>query len=268
MTNDQRPSHPFGLSDTPLDASSGIALNVQLADLFRYQVLSGVWPAGHRLDNFEVLAARYRVARITVRQAVARLVQEGLLSAQRGRGTVVLSHAGSAAMAAPRVGGTWTDEAQIRLVHKQRVTTLPDEFRGDFGVFDSYVEIAKLHVVRDAPFAMVRLFVAADIYRHFPRRAAETSKLLRLMFVHGGESVSQLRQRLTVEPADLVQAQHLHCAVGSPVARILRQLHGADRRVAYSALSWYRGESFEMDITLPRDLVEDSSPALIAPRAR
>jgi len=56
-----------------------------------------------------------------------------------------------------------------------------------------------------------------------------------------------------VEPADLVQAQHLHCAVGSPVARILRQLHGADRRVAYSALSWYRGEAFEMDITLPCD---------------
>jgi DNA-binding GntR family transcriptional regulator len=31
-------------------------------------------------DNFEVLAARYKVARITVRQAVAKLVAEGLLS--------------------------------------------------------------------------------------------------------------------------------------------------------------------------------------------
>ena len=80
--------------------------------------------------------------------------------------------------------------------------------------------------------------------------------------------MEQMHQRMTIELADLVVSQHLRCAVGAPVAKILRQTYGADRRLSYAGISWYRGDAFEMDITLPRALVEDSSPALIAPKMR
>ena len=270
MAFEQHAPDRFGPPDRTLDPTTGVALNVQLAAILRHQVLSGQWPPGHRLDNLDVLAAQFGVARITVRQAVARLVHEGLLTTQRRRGTSVRDNENDRDGDRPRgrripVTGSWPDDLRIAIVFKGRSRVLPDEFRTDFDAFERYVEISKIHLVHDRPFAMVRVFAAAEVYQHFPRRAIERTKVLRLVFAHGGEAAEHMRQRMTVEPADPLIAKHLAHEVGSPVAKILRQIHGADRRLAYAGISWYRGDSFEMDMTLPRALVADSSPALIAP---
>jgi GntR family transcriptional regulator len=209
------------------------------------------------------------VARITVRQAVGRLVQEGLLSTQRGRGTFVLARREGAANRFPRIdAASWPDSLEIDILYNRRAAVLPAEFRGDFEAFDGYREITKVHRLAGTAFAMVRVFVAAPIYQRFPKRAIEKQKLLRLTFQHGGRAVEHMHQRMTIELADMVVSQHLRCAVGAPVAKILRQTYGADRRLSYAGLAWYRGDAFEMDITLPRALVTESSPALIAPGMR
>jgi len=269
MAHEQHAPARFAVPEPGLDPSNGIALYVQLADLWRYNIVSHKWPGGHRLDNFDLLAAEYKVARITVRQAVARLVQEGLLSTQRGRGTYVLPRAEGSSAEPPRISASsWPERLEIELLFNEPASDVPAEFRGAFEVFSAYREITKLHHLNGVPFAMVRVFVAEPIYRRFPRRAIESQKLLRLTLKHGKRAAEQMHQRMTIELADIVVAQHLHCGIGSPVAKILRQTYGTDRRLSYAGLAWYRGDAFEMDITLPRALVEDSSPALIAPGAR
>jgi len=269
MAHEQHAPARFALPDAGLAASNGVALYVQLAELWRYNIASGKWPGGHRLDNFETLAQQYKVARITVRQAVARLVQDGLLSTQRARGTFVLERREGAAPARARIGvASWPPDLEIELLYNAATAELPSEFRGAFAGFDRYREITKIHHVAGAPFAMVRSFVAEPIFRRFPRRAIEREKLLRLTFQHGGRAVEKMHQRMTIELADIVVSQHLRCSVGSPVAKILRQTYGADQRLSYAGISWYRGDAFEMDITLPRALVQESSSALIAPRMR
>jgi GntR family transcriptional regulator len=269
MAHEQNAIDRFGLSEPGLDPGNGIALYVQLAAILRFNVLSGVWQPGHRLDNFEVLAERFGVARITVRQAVARLVEEGLMTAQRGRGTFVRAVPGATPNARHAGASTdWASDLEVRFLYRERTYELPAEFRGQLEVFESYVEISKIHVMAGRPFAMVRVYVAEPVFRRFPRRAMERTKILRLVLAHGGESAETMRQVMTVEPADMLISRHLDYAVGSPVAKILRQVHGEDRRVSYAGLAWYRGDAFEMDITLPRSLVDDSAPSLIAPRPR
>ncbi len=269
MPQEQHAPARFAVSEPGLDPSNGIALYAQLAELWRYNIASGKWTGGHRLANFETLAAQYGVARITVRQAVARLVQEGLLRTQRGRGTFVLDGRERAATGATRIGaGSWPEQLQIEILYNARASRLPDEFRGAFEAFDVYREITKVHRLNGAPFAMVRIYVAEPIFRRFPKRAIVREKLLRLTFKHGGGAVEHMHQRMTIELADLVVAQQLRCVVGSPVAKILRQTYGADQRLSYAGISWYRGDAFEMDMTLPRALVQESSPALIAPGMR
>jgi hypothetical protein len=130
------------------------------------------------------------------------------------------------------------------------------------------LEITKVHRLQGTAFAMVRVFVADSIHRLFPKRAIEHNKLLALTFQYGGSAVEHMHQRTTIELADIVVSRHLGCAVGAPIAKILRQTYGADRRLSYAGLSWYRGDAFEMDITRPRALVEESATALIAPKMR
>jgi GntR family transcriptional regulator len=75
----------------PLDRSSPIPLYFQIAESLRESIQSGAVEPGQRLDNELELAERLGVSRPTVRQAIQRLVQQGLVVRRRGLGTVVVA---------------------------------------------------------------------------------------------------------------------------------------------------------------------------------
>jgi GntR family transcriptional regulator len=55
----------------------------------RTEIVSGRWEPGHRLASEPELGAHFGVSRTVVRQALSRLVDEGLLVREKGRGTFV-----------------------------------------------------------------------------------------------------------------------------------------------------------------------------------
>ena len=59
----------------------------QLEDNLRHDILSGKFPGRSRLPSESVLAARYSICRSTVRKALDRLEQDGLLYRVKGSGT-------------------------------------------------------------------------------------------------------------------------------------------------------------------------------------
>jgi GntR family transcriptional regulator len=67
-------------------------LPAQLADRLRARIAEGDWAPGHRLPSEQELASAYGVSRPTVRSAVARLVDSGVLRVRHGAGTFVTSH--------------------------------------------------------------------------------------------------------------------------------------------------------------------------------
>jgi GntR family transcriptional regulator len=69
-------------------------LPAQLADRLRERIAGGQWAPGHRLPSEQELAVQYGVSRPTVRSAVARLVDSGVLRVRHGAGTFVTSHRG------------------------------------------------------------------------------------------------------------------------------------------------------------------------------
>jgi len=75
------------LSKTLVDTA--VPLYVALADQLRQRIDRGMWRAGDSLPSLHQIAQEFGVARLTARQAVQRLVTEGLLTSRRGQGTVV-----------------------------------------------------------------------------------------------------------------------------------------------------------------------------------
>ncbi|WP_307801013.1 GntR family transcriptional regulator [Actinomadura violacea] len=73
-----------------LDRGSPVPLYFQVAQQLEAAIRSGELPPGARLDNELDLAARYRLSRPTVRQAIQHLVDKGLLVRKRGVGTQVV----------------------------------------------------------------------------------------------------------------------------------------------------------------------------------
>lgn len=72
-----------------LDHSGLETLWEQVAADLRAEIESGELPAGSKLPSEPDLAELYGVARVTVRTAVSRLRDEGLLKRTTGRGTFV-----------------------------------------------------------------------------------------------------------------------------------------------------------------------------------
>lgn len=64
----------------------------QIESSLREEIAAGRWQAGDRLPGEYELADRFHVAYLTVRQAVASLLDEGVLIRVRGKGTFVAGH--------------------------------------------------------------------------------------------------------------------------------------------------------------------------------
>jgi GntR family phosphonate transport system transcriptional regulator len=78
-----------GTKVTTIKRGEGVALWRQIADALRRDIQGEEIRPGQRLPTEAELAVRFGVNRHTVRQAVAALADEGLLSVEQGRGTFV-----------------------------------------------------------------------------------------------------------------------------------------------------------------------------------
>lgn len=77
------------LPQTPIHRSSPVPFYFQLAELLEQEIVSGRWPAGSRLASEPDLCRHFGVSRTTVRQALTRLEQRGLIDRLKGQGTFV-----------------------------------------------------------------------------------------------------------------------------------------------------------------------------------
>ena len=87
----QEPERPSdgAIPDATIDRASPVPFYFQLAEALEEEIVSGRWQPGTRIPSENELCGHYGLSRTTVRQALARLGQEGLVRRDKGRGTYV-----------------------------------------------------------------------------------------------------------------------------------------------------------------------------------
>lgn len=248
----------------------GVTRYRQLASVLRHRISSGEFPLGHQLPTVDSLAQTYGIAKVTVRQAFALLVEEGLISSQRGRGTHVIQ---AAPVPDERLRAAINDASvdaaglQIQVLEQHRVQSLPPALAWHGTPQDRYVRVRKLHLHDGQPFCLIDMYVWAPVFDRFPAGGERTRKLLHLLREAEGERLGDIHQTLTVEPADFEQSRHLAYPFGSPVAKMVRTITDVQGRVLMAGLFWYRGDRFILDVQLPARIAE-RYPALAIPESR
>src|SRR3954452_7091148 len=81
---------------------SRVPLYLQVASVMRRRVEAGHWQHVQKISTLEELEREFEVARVTVRQAIELLAEEGLLYCQQGRGTFVADEPPKSAWAESR----------------------------------------------------------------------------------------------------------------------------------------------------------------------
>ncbi|BBK33913.1 GntR family transcriptional regulator [Stella humosa] len=237
----------------PLFGASRVPLYLQLAEVLRRHVGRGRWPAGATLPSIEALMAEFQVARVTVRQAVALLAREGLLSPQRGRGTFV----------------TRAEEARHRLKVETTLADLVEMYRGDVPELltiaesdtaptlterdgmaaPAYFQMRRVHSRHGERYCVITIHIDLRIFRLAPERFRHEVILPVLVAIPGLE-IARARQTLEISRADPEVAGLLGIPVNEPIAEVRRVLCDPAGTVIYLAEVTYRGDYVHLDMDL------------------
>jgi GntR family transcriptional regulator len=242
-------------SRTPLDRASKVPLYLQIKDHVR-RLLPDATLRNGRLFTEHDLCRRFGVSRMTVRQAINALVDEGLLYRVRGVGTLCTSAKVTESL--ERVRDHFEDwEAEGRSVALKILDFRSVEAGSDvarrLGIPErtEVLHVLRLWLVDGAPIGLVYFYIhpkvapllsAADV-EHSHVRAA-VAKRLRQPFL--GEQVE-----IEAGQASHITASHLKIRTGEPVLiRRLTQLYG-DGQPLVAANGFYRGTLYRYAVYVP-----------------
>ena len=237
-----------------VDRNSRIPLHVQLAQQLEAAIHDGDLPVGSRLSNEVDLAEAYGLSRPTVRQAIARLVDQGLLVRKRGVGTQVVGSSGQVRRsleltslyddlaAAHRKPETEVLRFGIAPASSDVATALQCE------AGDRVLRMERLRRADGEPLALMRNWLPAELLDTDPSTLAERGlyELLRAE----GVRLKVAHQTISAQPATTEQARLLSEEPGYPLlatTRITYDDHG--RAVEYGS-HLFRASRYAFEHTL------------------
>lgn len=255
------PSSPIGG-----EHGAGVTQYLQLASVLRHRITHGELQSGQQLPTVAQLAADYKLARVTVRQAYGVLAREGLLTSQRGRGTFVSAQPSTGAdplLLRNAINDPRARDIRFDILEQRRQQPLPEGLARGGAPYTDYAFIRKIHVHGGEPFCLVEIHVASEIHALFPPDGEQHHKIAYLLDTYAADRMHKVQQTLTVAPADLLLAQYLHCSFATPIAHMERRIFDTQGRIALAGRFWYRGDRFVSDVEMPFDTWANYHGALI-----
>ncbi len=247
---------------------TGVTQYLQLASVLRHQITRGEMGAGEQLPTVVQLAAHYQLGRITVRQAYAVLIAEGLITSQRGRGTFVAERSpitGDRLRAA--INDPGTQDLRFDILEQRSGVDVPQDLARGAATYAHYHYIRKIHVLDGEPFCLAEIYVASEIHAMFPPGSERRHKIAWLLGTHAPERMQRVQQTMTVAPANLVLARQLDCSFVTPMVQLARRIFDGSDRAALAGMFWYRGDRFVSDVEIPFDTWLNH-PGTMIPHAR
>lgn len=203
-----------------IDRSSKLPVYAQVEEHIRRRIQSGEWPAGSAIPPERELARVLGVSRLTVRQAIQNLVQEGLVSRRQGAGTFVaaptshlLLRFGGFAEDMVRAGATVTTE----LLDYTTVPAGPAD-AGELGVAPGslLIQVTRLRSIGGAPVLLGTSLIPWEVCP-LTRDDCAGPSLYSAMARRCGRAPERARRVLGAVRAGGVHARYLRIQRGAPL---------------------------------------------------
>jgi GntR family transcriptional regulator len=237
----------------PVFGSSRVPRYLQLADIFRLRISRGTWKPGDTLPSIEMLMAEFSVARVTVRQAIRLLSDEGLVSPQRGRGTMVNAHPKSHRQLRVHttLGGLvdmYRADTPV-LTNLEESNTSPELLDGEGTPAESYFHMRRVHARDGVKYCVNSMYIEDRTFRKAEDRF-RGEVVLPILFSLPGLRIDKARQTMHITKADIEIGGLLGVPVGEPMAEVRRVMCDENDIVIYCADVHYLGEYIHLDMDL------------------
>jgi GntR family phosphonate transport system transcriptional regulator len=230
-----------------------MTLRDRIAASLRDEIASGAWAPGDRLPSEGALAARFGVHRHTLRAAVARLAEEGLLRARRGAGTFVAARPVDYALGRrvrfhQNLAGRAPGRRVLSLV--TRGATAAEAAALDLAPGDPVHAYDGLSLSGGLPVALFASVFPGRI-ADLPAALAEGGSVTAALALCGVPDHHRVESRIDARAADAVQAGHLQLRPGAPLARVTSLNADPAGRPVERGRTWFAGERVTLVVDHP-----------------
>lgn len=194
--------------------------------VLRSRILGGEYPAGSRLPAQHDLAEEFSVTIMTLRQAIAALVDEGLVRAERGRGTFVAERPvdislGNLSSFAAQMRGAGVDLV-TEVLSVDRIAAADDPAASEaLGVTGELTRIVRRRGVEGVPVSLQRSVLSADLL-DIRRPADLTTSLYDAIEAATGRAITSARETITAVALVDEDAALLDSRPGAPALLSVR----------------------------------------------
>lgn len=240
-----------------IERSSPVPFYRQLADILREQIVSGRLKAGHRLATEFELMERFRVSRTTVRQTIARLQREGLISVQRGKGTFVATTKIEPELSA--LTGFVEDmqalglsaSAKVLGVHNEKCSAQVAEALG-LGEGELVTRVTRIRLAEDVPVSFEYSYLPLEFGQRVAQENLELLPIFTLLEDKYGVPLGEATYLIEAAPAGRAVAEALGLSRGAPVLAIERTTYSVDGLPVDFEQMYYRGDRLRYTMRLKR----------------
>jgi GntR family transcriptional regulator len=230
----------------------------QIADRLRRSIAAGEFGPGDVLPSEAEINAIFQVSRATARASLERLRQEGLISRQSGRGSIVL---------APKVEqpinelASFSEDMRRRGLRPSYSTFSAENapVRGEVADALEFREgalafyIRRLLLADDEPIGMLESWLAPWIFaegREPTPDELDAESLYAWLARFSGPRIAGARECIEAALADAAMARRLEVAPGSALLVARRRSHAEDQRPMEYAVMHYRADRYRFIIEL------------------
>lgn len=233
---------------------SAVPLYLQVAAALRRRIEDGYWQPSEKISTLQELEDEFQVARVTVRQAVEMLQNEGLVERKQGKGTFVTENVSDKRWL--RLDLKWSSlvaaiKANVpKFIDVENPSeTVPVLSPEEGRLAPPYVHLRSVQLREGEPYGLASVHVAKSIFDMNPK-AFTTQPAISVLASMEEVEIATARQSFIIGTADTTTADLLEVALNFPTAEARLVITDRQGNVIYGAEIVYRGDCVRLDINL------------------
>lgn len=241
---------------TSLNKASYVPLYLQIQQKLMERIQSGTLAEGDLLESEEQLSRRYRVSRMTARQALGALKEQGYAYSLRGRGTFITR---------PRMERNllhlqgFTEQMRQRgmepgtRVLEQQVVEADDEISSRLQIpyGQKVLRLRRLRLANAIPLALERTHLPLAAFSGLERFDFSEHSLYQVLQEQYGLRVGWADEVIEALPASREEAALLETSVKASLLSITRTVYNSYGTPMEAARTLYRGDRYRASIRVP-----------------
>ena len=236
--------------------TDGVPIYIQIRESLRAEITKGILRRGEQLPSENELAAKYNVSRMTIRESIEDLVDEGLLYRRHGVGTFV---------AYPHLQRDHTrltsffDKAenegvkvQAKLLSLEVIPATPKVAQAlDIPAGSQVIRVKTLRYADGVPITVHDAHIPHQLFPSLVNENLEVQHLWTL-FEKNGYRVRRAIQRLEAREASKEVAHLMKIKEGAPVLFKERTVYADDGTPVEFTYCYNRGDIYSLTVALER----------------